>query len=173
VRNTLKMFQGLLPLMAGALIIVGCASAPGDYPSLALRQNERVTGALEAPRAAPFVPVPATPATLESLAQLTASASLAHEAFLGAARTAAPVVARAGSSAVGSENWALAQVAIADLEARRSVAMVALADIDRLYVEAVTQGGDPSQIEPALKQVEAQVAEQDAKIASLLALSGG
>jgi len=159
----------IMAAVATLALAGGCASAPGDYPSLALRENERVTGAFEAPRAIAFVPSAPTPATLESLGALTTTATSAHEAFLASAREATPIVERASGSPVGSENWAVAQVAIAGLESRRGVAMVALADLDRLYVDAVTQGGETLQIEGARQVVEAQVHAQDTRIAGLLA----
>ncbi len=155
-------------MLAVVLLASGCASAQGDYPSLAVRENERVTGSLDAPTAPPFVPAPATPATLESLGELTATASMAHQAFLAEANAVTPVVSRASGSAVGSDAWAQAQVAIAGLESRRSVAMIALADIDRLYVDAVTNGSEAGQIADSRAIVSNQIGEQDAQIAALL-----
>ncbi len=156
-------------VLAAILLTGGCASSQGDYPSLALRDNERVSGTFAAPAPSPFVPAPASPATLESLDELTAAATVAHEAFLAAVGTARPAVKRASGSAVGSDAWAEAQVAVAGLESRRSLATIALADIDRLYVDAVTQGGETAQIEDSRRVVTAQVSEQDAQIAALLA----
>ena len=74
---------------------------------------------------------------------------------------------------MGSEAWSVAQVALASLEAARSDAMIALADLDSLYVaakiEAVpTEGsGDVDAIGAARDDVIALVGEEDEALASL------
>jgi hypothetical protein len=74
----------------------------------------------------------------------------------------------ARGDAVGSEDWALAQVALAGLESARSRAMIALADLDRLYVDAATEGGELTRIAATRDQVIAQVEQQNATISGLL-----
>ena len=60
-----------------------------------------------------------------------------------------------------------AQVALASLEAARSRAMIALADLDRLYVDAAVGGEELTRIAPVRESVVELVAQQDATIEAL------
>ncbi|MFC3102229.1 hypothetical protein [Altererythrobacter lauratis] len=153
------------------LLLGGCARSEG-YPSLSIRDSERVTGVIDAAAAA-FTPAPATPATLAQLDTLAASARAAHQRFLAAQPTTERLVAGARGSAAGTEGWARAQVAIANLESLRSDTMIALADIDRLHVDAHTGGGDIAETGAALAEINTLVDQQDAVIAALLGQLGG
>ena len=157
----------LPPALAVSAMLASCAGAPeGAYPSLAIRDIERVSGTLAAPEP---LPAPEPPATLLRLDDLTDQASAAHARFLEAAPAAGRLTQEAG--AVGTEGWARGQVALADLQAIRSQAMIALADLDRLYVDAVTAsgGGAVQPIATARDSVGAMVAEEDRVIATLAA----
>lgn len=152
----------LIPLLAA------CASPDGEYPSLALRDAERVSGTLEPAEPAPYVPPPTPAAVLGRLEQLTADAASAHRAFLAQAPAVRSKVSAASGAGEGSDACAQAQVAVAGLQASRSKAMIALADLDRLYVDAGVQGGATDRIGAARDTVAAQVAEQDSTIDGLL-----
>jgi len=159
----------LPPALAFSALLASCAGAPeGAYPSLAIRDIERVSGTLAAPEPLP-APEPPAPATLLRLDDLTDQASAAHARFLEAAPAAGRLTQEAG--AVGTEGWARGQVALADLQAIRSQAMIALADLDRLYVDAVTErgGGAVQPIATARDSVGAMIAEEDRVIATLAA----
>ena len=158
------------------ILLAACAStgATGNGvkpPSLATRAGERVSGTAE-PVAAP-APPSATAATGSRIARLRAQAQAAHARFGERRASAAALSAAAQGSAVGSEAWSVAQVALASLEAARSEAMIALADLDSLYVaariEAVpTDGsGDVDAIGAARDDVIALVGEEDEALASL------
>jgi hypothetical protein len=67
----------------------------------------------------------------------------------------------------------VAQVAIAGLESTRSKAMIALADLDRLYVEASVEGGELTRIAATRDAAIAQVNEENATISALLGSLGG
>jgi hypothetical protein len=158
----------LLPLV----LMAACASAGGGkYPSLATRPGERVSGTAQ-PVPAP-TPPPATAETGSRVARLRAQAQAAHARFGERRASAASLSAAAQGAAIGSEAWSVAQVALASLEAARSEAMIALADLDSLYVaakiEAVrTEGsGDVDAIGAAREDVIAMVGEEDAVLASL------
>lgn len=155
-----------------ALALSACASAAGEYPSLAIRDSERVTGSLETPEAPLFTPTPAAPATLEQLGELADTAREAHQRFLAAADDARGTVRSAAGSSIGSENWSRAQVAVAGLESRRSNAMIALADADRIFVEAATNGGEIAEAEAARAEIAALVEEENRVIAGLLGIIG-
>ena len=62
---------------------------------------------------------------------------------------------------------AQASVALAGLANSRSKAMIALADLDRLMVDAATAGGELERIVAVRNTVTAQVDEQNATIEAL------
>lgn len=151
-----------------APLLAACATPDGEYPSLALREAERVTGSFEPTAPTPYVPPP-TPATVvDQLGRLEAEAASAHQAFLAETAAARRTVASAQGAAFGSDGWARASVAIAGLEGARSRAMIALADLDRLLVEAAVEGGELDRIAAVRNTVTAQVDEQNSTIESLL-----
>ncbi|GGC24796.1 hypothetical protein GCM10011371_10510 [Novosphingobium marinum] len=119
--------------IAGALLLSACASTAGEYPSLARRDIERVSGtAMPVEPAVPQVPpLPPSAATEARLAELLAQAREANQRFLAVRPQAQNAVAGAGG--VASESWIDANVALSRLEAARSRAMVALAELDQLY----------------------------------------
>jgi hypothetical protein len=145
-----------------------CASAPGDYPSLAIRDAERVSGTLQP--AEPHVPPPVPQPVLTDAAGLVAQARAAHDdyrAMLGGVRST--VLAARGADP-GSDSWAAASVAVTSLETERSRAMIALAELDRLYVAAATEGSALDELAAAQAEAGAMVAEQSAAIDDLLAV---
>jgi hypothetical protein len=155
------------PVLLLLLLVPACATPAQDYPSLALRDAERVTGTFEPEPPAPYVP-PATPAAvIDRLAQLAADAAAADRAFQAAAPDARAAVGAAGGE-FGGDGWARASVAVAGLEAARSKAMIALADLDRLMIDAALEGGELDRIVAVRDGVTAQVQAQNATVAGLL-----
>jgi hypothetical protein len=159
-------------ILLSLTVLAACASTgEGRYPSLATRPGERISGTAE-PVPAPPRP-PATEATGSRLAQLRAQARAAHARFGERRASAAALSAAAQGAAVASEAWSVAQVALAGLEATRSEAMIALADLDSLYVAArqasvATDGsGDLDAIAGARDEVIGWVGEEDTVLASL------
>ena len=151
----------LVPLLAA------CATADETYPSLAIRDAERVSGTLEPVAPAPYVPPPTPAAVVDRLDRLAADAASAHRAFLAEAPAARSAIAAAGGAEFGSDGWARASVALAGLEGARSKAMIALADLDRLMVDAAVEGGELERIVAVRDTVIAQVDEQNATIEAL------
>ena len=161
------MMQARFPaLMTAVLALSACASADDTYPSLAIRDGERMTGTI-APE--PYVPPPPTPSTIAGLEELAAQARAAHADFMAALPAARSRVNAARGSGVGSEAWAVAQVAVADLESDRSRAMIALADLDRIYVAVSTDGEAIAPVEDVRGPIAALVEQENAAIAELLA----
>jgi hypothetical protein len=160
-----------LPMLACAALSA-CAS-PGDYPSLAVREGERIAGSMEAPPTPAFTPAPPSPGTLDEVSELVARVRTAQDAFAAAAEPARTRATAARGAPLGSEEWSVAQVEIAHLESIRSAAMIALADLDRLYVDAAVSGGETERIGTARAQAVDLVDQQDALIASLLAMLAG
>lgn len=158
----------LIPLA----LVAACASTGSTgYPSLATRPGERVSGTAEP--VAPPAPPPATAATGSRIAQLRSQARAAHARFGERRASAATLSAAAQGAAVGSEAWSVAQVALASLEAARSEAVIALADLDSLYVTArigavPTDGsGDVDAIGGVREEVIGLIGEEDATLSAL------
>jgi hypothetical protein len=170
----------LLPL-ALLLPLAACAAAQ-DYPSLARRPAERASGTAQpvAPEAPPAPPSPPSPELTARLSQLVEQARAAHQRFVAKRPATERAVASGGGGAPGSEGWAVATVALSSLEAARSDAQVALADLDRLYTAetiAASETGDHAKataIAAARDQVKALVTEQDEVLDGLRGrMSGG
>ena len=158
----------ILPFLALPLL-AACAAPTGEYPSLAIRDGERVSGAFEPPAADAYVPDSPASATIDQFDSLLQTVRTAHGRFTDAAATARRSVTAARGSRVGSPAWSDAEVAIATLQSRRAEAQVALADMDRIYVETATAGEAVATLDPARDEALQLVAEQDALIASLRA----
>jgi hypothetical protein len=160
------MFRRLIALV-GLTALAACTSPPGEYPSLAIRPAERATGAFEPAAAEPYVPPPTPTGVIDRLQQLTAQAAAAHDAFLAEAPRARSAISAARGASIGDERWAHAEVALSSIEAARSSTMVPLADLDRLYVDAATEGGATDRIAAARDEVQAMIDAETTLIADL------
>jgi len=160
-------------LVAVALgMLAGCSGTGSDgYPSLAIRPVERVQGSFE-PVAVQQLDVPPVEVELTGsldarLATLVGQAEQAHRTFMAAAPKAEQQVTAARDAAVGSDAWAIAQVALADLDSARSEAAVALGDLDILHAAGTLQAEDVSAIDVARDQVIALVSVEDTTLERL------
>ena len=107
------------------------------------------------------------------MAAAIARATEAHVRF-GEVRPRAQQRVAAGSGAApGSEPWAIASVALAELESARSAAMIALADLDQIYAAARVAGGDTAAIVSARDEVMGLIGEEDRVLAELRGKLGG
>lgn len=147
-------------------------SAPGSVPGTGASSlpPERITGsapvaaATEAVQPAP----PPLPLELQSrLARLKEQAREGHARFSASAAATTGVVSAAQGAAVASEAWSRASVALAVLESRRSEVMVALGDLDTLYVRHRTDGEEAAEIAEVRDSVTAWVSDEDALLANL------
>jgi hypothetical protein len=154
-----------LAAAAGLLVLSGCAADTTNYPSLARRPIERIeAGQQTSPAPAPIA---ADPGQGARLAGWIERARIAHGHF-SATRERAQRLVTAGSGAPrGSESWALASVALAELESARSEAMIALADLDQLYAATRVEGGDTAAITAARDQVSGWIGDEDQELAAL------
>ncbi|GMM94090.1 hypothetical protein [Qipengyuania sp. MTN3-11] len=156
-----------------ALSLAGCQSTQGVYPSLAVRDIERVEGQFETAPAPPLdvpnVPTEYTGTLAQRLAALGSAAREAHARFLSARQGAAQLAAAASGAEIGSDSWASAQVALADLDSIRSDTAIALADLDILAIAAEVQAEDKAGIEAARAEVLTLVSEEDRTLAELRA----
>jgi len=158
------------PALALALLAVltACASDQSEYPSLAIRPAERASGTMQPPAAEPVLTPPPS-ATLDRLVQLTAEAEASHKAFLGQVASTRSAITAGRGAAVGSDAWARAEAALADVRAARGKTMVSLADLDRLFVDAGTQGQATDRIGAARERVSSLVGEEDRALSGLSA----
>jgi len=148
--------------------LCACVAASDEYPSLAIRDVERAAGTMQPAEPAAYVPPAPPAAVLSRLDQLAAEAASAHQAFLADAPQARRAVSAARGTSPGDDSWARAQVAVAGLESTRSRAMIALADLDRIYVDAAVEGTELTRIAATRDRVAAQVDEQNAAIQAML-----
>lgn len=157
--------------LAPIAVLAACASG-GDYPSLAQRPAERVQGTLtpDAAQAAPAAPVVPSADLTRRLAELRNEAAARHGEFSAALPAAQRLVNAAG--ATGSDSWASAQVALADLDSLRSRASVPLADLDTLAVDATIDDGPRAAIDSVRSEVESLVRQEDEALARLRGRAG-
>jgi hypothetical protein len=104
---------------------------------------------------------------LDKVSQLAADARADHQAFLGQVAGARAAITGARGAAVGDDSWARGEAALADVRAARSKTMGSLADLDRLFVDAGTQGQATGKIAAAREEVESLAASEDRTLAEL------
>ncbi|MGH6787706.1 MAG: hypothetical protein ACREBO_12835 [Novosphingobium sp.] len=152
-----------------AAMLAGCAGSAGDYPSLARRPVERISGTapVAAPDPAPAPPAPLSPELAARLTQLGNRVVAAHGKFTAREARARSLVGAAGGAAIASERWAVATVALAELESARSEAMIALADLDALYAAARIAGEEAGVIGETRTRVLAVIGREDEVLAEL------
>lgn len=126
----------LIAILTGSLLLGGCATAGGDYPSLAIRAGERPSGtALPAEPAPQPPPPPLATGTAQRIEQAVEQARKAHAAFVATAGSATRAVSAARGARAPTDSWVAAQVALADLQSLRSQAVIAQADVELMFAE--------------------------------------
>lgn len=156
-----------IALTVSALSLAACASDAAEYPSLARRPVERVTGEAPVVTPTPIATTPADPALAGTLDSLVAQARAADRRFAERESRARSLVGAAGGAAVASEAWSVATIALADLESARSDAMIAMAQLDTLLASAKIETQETAAISAAHDTVGAIIARQDSIIANL------
>ena len=157
-----------------ALVLGACTTTGDRYPSLAKRDAERDSGALQ-----PVSPDAAAPATVQPDAQLNQNlqslrnaGAEAHGEFLAALPEIRTTVEGNTGAEMGSDGWFVAQTAISGLESQRGRTMTALAELDRLYIAAQLEGGAREAIGAVQQEVETMVLAENTQIAELLGQLG-
>ena len=130
---SLAMRPALGLLLAAGLSLPGCSLQDADFPSLARRDVELADRTPEP--AEPATVVSADPALASRLSELADRARSSQARFAEALPETRRLVEAARGAAPGSENWSVAQAALAALEVSRKDTALALADADALYVE--------------------------------------
>jgi hypothetical protein len=172
--------QTCLASLALCTLLGACASAGGPYPSLAIRDAERVTGSAQpvTGEVAPPLPPPPLDASIgQRIAQTVERARKAHASFTAGIAKAASTISAARGSSASTDTWVSAQVALAELQSLRSDTVIAQADLDGIY--AAERLADPERITPtaeavasALARIADWVSTQDRAIAHLAAQLG-
>jgi len=156
-------------VLLATIALAGCSSGSHNYPSLAIRDAERVSGTFSvAPDANdPIAPAPAPANVIESLLQQLALASAAHDNFMQLSGEAERLAVAAIDSDPDSNDWAAAQVALAQLESQRSQAAISLGSLDLLYADASLGFTERQQIDAVRDQVLDLVRQEDEVLAQL------
>ena len=162
VRHTLLGFLPFLPLAMAA-----CAGPEGEPPSLATRPIE---GILDAPvRAIAPVESASDPALAAEIDALVGQARAGNGDFTEAYPAARQAVERAVGTAVESEIWIEAQLAVSALDSARSQTIRALGALDGILAEQ-TASGRPAETERLLgarDEVAALYEQQNARYDAL------
>lgn len=160
-----------LSSLALAVSLSACASTSDRYPSLAIRDVERFYGSAQPVDAnpAPPPPVQPSPELAQRLVQLQDQAAQAHQAFLSALPGTRSQVNAARNAAVASDSWVTAQNSISTLESSRSHAMLAMAELDQLLVQAETGVGARDAVIAAQAKVDGMVQEENTVLDHLVA----
>ncbi|QUL39207.1 hypothetical protein [Erythrobacter sp. JK5] len=120
--------------VATAAMLAGCAGDSGRYPSLAIRDAERISGQFT-PTARAVEPV-APVASARDLAAIVDRANASSRAFANARPAASRAVTGARGTSIESDARARALVALADLSSLRSDTAIALGDLDLIAAES-------------------------------------
>lgn len=158
-----------MAIALAAILLSGCAAPKAAYPSLAIRDVERVEGSFEPENALvePIVEAPPAAELVERLAQLQNAAASAHRSFMASAPEATRLVNAAAGTDVTSNQWASAQIALASLESARSQAAVPLGDLDLLHADAAIALEQRQAIQTTRTAVIGLIAEEDAILSNL------
>lgn len=153
-------------LTASTLVLSACAAEQGSFPSLARRPAERIAETPPAPHEQP-VPVPPDPALIARIEVLETMARAADARFRARTAQARALISAAAGAPIASEEWSVATIALSELEAARSEAMIALAEIDSLHARAVIEETDSAALATAREKMVAMVSEEDRALADL------
>jgi hypothetical protein len=152
------------------LVLGGCTSIEGDFPSLTKRAFESANPAIAPPPPLTLV-ADRLPAAMENaVANLVQRHQKAQDQYVRMLPGVQEQAARAAGSAVGGETWATAQIAVSRLDRARADSVAALADMDALIEkqrEQELQEGEPSLIallETKQKLLVTAVTEQETEL---------
>jgi hypothetical protein len=148
----------LASVAALVLLLGGCSSVEGDFPSLSKRAYETGNPMEQSlPAAAPQTSV--LPASLQAQADAFVSrARKAHGAFEVALTSARSAAQSANGTASGSEGWVNAHILLSRADGARADAVAALSEIDKLISKERDNGADAGLI-GLLAKPQGQIAE--------------
>lgn len=161
-----KPMQTLAVVPLAALLLAGCAGSSDKYPSLAIRDAERVSGSFtpSEPEAPPVPPV----ASDQDLGSIAARARETHTRFMSEQEGAQGIVRAARGQSMESNARARAEVSLASLTSLRGQTQLAMAELDALQAEAATTFAPTDGIAVAQTQVASFLSEQNDILDSLM-----
>ncbi len=113
----------------------------------------------------------AAPAIMAGLAAIEVRADAAYAAFQSALPSAESSVRASRGASQSSNQWSAAQIALADLTAKRSTSAIALADIDLIYAQTSSEFTVNQEIAELRGRIAAQVDAQDRILGELSRLA--
>lgn len=150
-----------------AVLLAGCAGSSDAYPSLAIREAERVSG--EFTPATPDTS-PAPVASGEDISAILDQAKGAHRIFQAEQPGAQQLARAAAGAGIESAEYARALVALAQLTSLRGQTVIAMSNLDDLEVKAATGFAPTEGIRAAQAEIAMLVNEQTITIDSLAAV---
>ena len=159
-------FRNFAAICASALL-AACAGDADRYPSLAIRDAERVSGVFGPVAAPPAVAPIVKPPSTGDLAQFLATANESHQRFLQASERTRSLVSSAAERGIDTNVRQEALVALADLSTMRSDTATTLGDLDLMEAEAGIAFADTTQLISVRQQLVEMIAKQDATLDEL------
>ena len=154
-----------------ALLLPGCSTLEGDFPSLERRPFET-----ETPVAEPVVPTAPTvlPAALANqVSALTNRHEAASASFAKALPNVQRISADAAGRAAGSEAWVNAHLQLSRLDKMRFDSVAALGEFDELIADQIdSDSGYVALLVEAQEKSASEVAAQKAEIERMSRLIG-
>ena len=147
------------------LILSACAASDGRYPSLAVRDAERVQGTFEP--APPSLPAAGNPVDNRQLSAPLTRAKEAHALFTARQDEVSALVTASRGLGPEDDRRAQALVGLADLTSLRGQTAVALSDLDQLEAEAATGFARTEDIREVQASILELIAQQDVTLDSL------
>ncbi|WP_394731140.1 hypothetical protein [Altererythrobacter sp. GH1-8] len=162
-------FKRIFVITTVLLAVSACAASSERYPSLAIRDVERISGVFEPvePGGETLRPTTAPAGQANQLQALVAQANSAHTAFMAAVPATRAAIDGIGAKVPGDKSWTDAQVALAELDSQRSIAAIALGDLDLLYANASVDFAEREAISEAREQVISSIILEDTILAEL------
>jgi|GEM_PF-352906 len=157
-------FSSAIAGLAG-LLLSGCAASDGRYPSLAVRDAERVSGEFT-PQAEP-TSVPVALPDSDRIDSAIATAKQANAEFFSQSDEVGALVAASRGTGRESDARARALVAVASLTSLRGQTAGALGQLDTLEAQAATRFAETVAIRDAQATVLRMLSAQDQILDSL------
>jgi hypothetical protein len=156
-----------------ALLAAACAGGGGDYPSLAVREAERIYASGDPIKPAPVIAD--RPGIAARIGALLAAGRDNQSAFEAALATAQQLAGRAGGP--GSDSWVAAQQAVSRAEAARASIASARADLDAFAAVEAAAGpvsdADFARLTEGSAQLHALATRQQERLDAVRARLGG
>lgn len=150
--------------------LVACATPDvSGYPSLARRPVEEQQAVVQPSQTSPAPPQLATATVTQAIAGLISDANGGESAFRRELASSRGQVTSGRGAGAGTEAWAVGQTALSRIEVSRGPTTFALAELDRLALEALDKGDAASAqaLGDAQTRVQALVNEQNRILQSL------